>query len=162
MIIQHDFIQISCTDVTWLILRRSDFKIYKLITSKNDTGFTGKSNQTINDDSEDYDTFDKELFSEDDKYMDMTSTENFDFDQFLVQVYPKPEVLKRTSIVPSDNGTGLNVIVIGLDSLSHLSFQRLLPRTYHLLRDELDFTIMNGYNIAGDGTTANLIPMLTG
>ena len=59
LIIQHDFIQISCTDVTWLILRRSDFKIYKLITSKNDTVLTDKSNQTINDDNENNDTYEK-------------------------------------------------------------------------------------------------------
>jgi hypothetical protein len=159
LIIQHDFIRIKCNLVDPEDEAiKSKFNENKEI-HKNTSQTNYLTDKEDNPNFELYQQYDAFRFDPD---MDDMGTENFDFDQFLVQVYPKPEVLKRTSIVPLDNGTGLNVLIIGLDSLSHLSFQRLLPETYRLLRDELDFTILNGYNIVGDGTTAALIPMLTG
>lgn len=87
-----------------------------------------------------------------------------DFDQLLVQVSPKPEVFQRvTGIVPkTDFQARPNILMFGLDSLSHLSFQRKLPKTYKYLQDDLGAVILDGYNIVGDATTAALIPILTG
>lgn len=88
-----------------------------------------------------------------------------DIEQFFVQIYPKPEVFQRISEVPPFvriNVIPLNILIYGLDSLSHLSFQRKLPLTYKYLKDSLDAVIMNGYNIVGDATTAAIIPLLTG
>lgn len=88
-----------------------------------------------------------------------------DIEQFFVQIYPKPEVFQRISEVPpflQINVIPLNILIYGLDSLSHLSFQRKLPLTYSYLKDSLDAVIMNGYNIVGDATTAAIIPLLTG
>lgn len=159
LIIHHDFIRIKCN-----LVDPEDEAVKSKFNENKEIHKNTSQNNYLNDKGDNpnfelYQQYDALRF---DQYMDGMGIENLDFDQFLVQVYPKPEVLKRTSIVPLDNGTGLNVLIIGLDSLSHLSFQRLLPETYRLLRDELDFTILNGYNIVGDGTTAALIPILTG
>lgn len=91
-------------------------------------------------------------------------TDESEFDQFLVQVYPKPSVFQRISKIQSQNSNffQLNVLMFGLDSMSHLCFQRKLPLTYNLLKNKLDAAIMDGYNIVGDATTAALIPILTG
>ena len=88
-----------------------------------------------------------------------------DIEQFFVQIFPKPEVFQRISEVPPFvriNVIPLNILIYGLDSLSHLSFQRKLPNTYKYLKDSLNAIIMNGYNIVGDATTAAIIPLLTG
>lgn len=153
IIIQHDFVQVKCNILDPEEEKEEHRKRDYVSDVKN---LTIRQNQSdmIDQDMDYY------RYAQSDMYGD--TVENFDFDQFLVQVHPKPEVLKRKSIIADDKSTGLNVLVIGLDSLSHLSFQRILPKTYSYIRDELDFTILNGYNIVGDGTTANLIPLLTG
>jgi hypothetical protein len=46
--------------------------------------------------------------------------------------------------------------------MSHLSYQRLLPKTYALLKNELRAVILNNYNAVEEGTTANLLPLLSG
>lgn len=89
--------------------------------------------------------------------------EEADFDQLFVQVNAQSEVFeriaqKRKSRIKLKK---MNVLMFGLDSMSHLSYQRKLPKTYKYLQ-ELGAVIMNGYNIVGDATTAALIPMLTG
>ncbi|XP_014789005.2 uncharacterized protein LOC106882747 [Octopus bimaculoides] len=88
-----------------------------------------------------------------------------DIEQFFVQIYPKPEVFQRISDIPQFvhlNTIPLNILIYGLDSLSHLSFQRKLPLSYKHLKESLGAIIMNGYNIVGDATAAAIIPLLTG
>ena len=93
-----------------------------------------------------------------------------DFDQFIVQVYRKPAVHDRIikqmqKVRGKQMGTEempVNILMIGLDSMSHMSYQRKLPKTYHYLRDVLKAVILDGYNIVGDATTAAILPMLTG
>ena len=55
-----------------------------------------------------------------------------DFDQFLAMINPKPSVYERISrqLMQGIPGQRMNVLVLGLDSVSHLAFQRHLPRTY--------------------------------
>ncbi|GAB6024063.1 hypothetical protein CHUAL_008776 [Chamberlinius hualienensis] len=62
---------------------------------------------------------------------------------------------------PSDS-LGLNVLIFGFDSLSHMSYMRKLPKTYKYLTSVLDAVVLNGYNIVGDGTPQALIPIFTG
>ncbi|VVC43462.1 Hypothetical protein CINCED_3A003648 [Cinara cedri] len=62
--------------------------------------------------------------------------------------------------VPKD-GLGLNVLMIGLDSMSHMMVQRKLPKVYSKLKS-MGAHILDGYNIVGDGTPQALIPILTG
>ncbi|VDN23414.1 unnamed protein product [Dibothriocephalus latus] len=57
-----------------------------------------------------------------------------------------------------------NVLLLGIDSLSRLSWLRYLPRTMGLLQRLVQDRggIFNLFNIVGDGTTANLLALLTG
>ncbi|KAL3848085.1 hypothetical protein ACJMK2_018966 [Sinanodonta woodiana] len=119
----------------------------------------GENVSLLMDEKED-DEYSKEITQNDDYYrwnMDMSDT-LADFDQFFVQVSPKKDVLKEAT----SSVIGLNVLIFGLDSMSHLAWQRKLPKTYSYLKDSLGSVILNGYNIVGDATTAALIPMLTG
>ncbi|XP_069166443.1 uncharacterized protein [Procambarus clarkii] len=63
--------------------------------------------------------------------------------------------------VPSD-ALKLNFLMIGFDSLSRNTFIRTLPKTYAFLTETLGAHVMEGYNIVGDGTPQQLIPILTG
>ena len=56
----------------------------------------------------------------------------------------------------------LNIIILGLDSVSRLVAERKLPLTMAYLRDKLGAYVMKGYTKIGDNTTPNLIAMLTG
>ncbi|KAK3605767.1 hypothetical protein CHS0354_033969 [Potamilus streckersoni] len=104
--------------------------------------------------------YNKDIAQNDDYYhWNMDMSDNLaDFDQFFVQVSPKEDILKKAK----SRVMGLNVLIFGLDSMSHLAWQRKLPKTYSYLKDSLGSVILNGYNIVGDATTAALIPMLTG
>ena len=61
-----------------------------------------------------------------------------------------------------DDALGLNVLTIGFDSLSRLMWQRNLPVTYKYITESLGAVVMNGYNVVGDGTTHQLLALLTG
>ena len=103
-------------------------------------------------------------------YADQLEEEPADFDQFIVQVYPKEgvhrRILKQMRELNAERKhlreLSMNVLIFGLDSMSHMSYQRKLPKTYLFLRDKLRAVILHGYNIVGDATTAALLPMLTG
>ncbi|KAJ8705954.1 hypothetical protein PYW07_010731 [Mythimna separata] len=56
----------------------------------------------------------------------------------------------------------LNVLIFGFDSTSKNGFIRKMPKSYKHLKDHVKATILNGYNIVGDGTPAALFPILTG
>ncbi|XP_025079252.1 LOW QUALITY PROTEIN: uncharacterized protein LOC112555193 [Pomacea canaliculata] len=56
----------------------------------------------------------------------------------------------------------LNVFMFGFDSMSRMSWIRLLPRTRKYFLETLGGLELEGYNIVGDGTTAALLPILTG
>lgn len=64
-------------------------------------------------------------------------------------------------LLPKD-ALKLNVLMFGFDSLSRNTFIRKLPLSYDYLIKELDATVLEGYNIVGDGTPQALIPLLTG
>lgn len=55
----------------------------------------------------------------------------------------------------------LNVLIIGLDSVSRLNLHRQLPYTIKYLR-KLGIVELLGYNKVGDNTFPNVIPILTG
>ena len=62
----------------------------------------------------------------------------------------------------TQNPLGLNILMIGFDSTSRLAWMRNVPKTYDYLVNILGATVMEGYNIVGDGTPRALIPILTG
>ena len=71
-------------------------------------------------------------------------------------------VPQPTPAYASHRALGLNIVIIGFDSVSRLAWMRVLPKTYDYLVDVLDVVVLEGYNIIGDGTPAALLPILTG
>jgi len=74
----------------------------------------------------------------------------------------KSKVHARVNGLDKSKGFGLNVLLIGFDSMSHMTYIRKLPKTYKYLKDTLNAFILNGLNAIGDGTGENLTPLLTG
>ncbi|KAK3100100.1 hypothetical protein FSP39_014778 [Pinctada imbricata] len=72
----------------------------------------------------------------------------------------KPEL--HTPYIQNQNGMNLNVLMIGFDSVSHMTFIRKLQKSYDYFKTRLQGLVLNGYNIVGDGTPQAFIPMLTG
>ena len=77
----------------------------------------------------------------------------------------------HSGVLPHDTDTmsdlpegtlGLNILMMGFDSVSRLMWQRNLPKTYAYLTESLGAVVLRGYNVAGDGTTRNLLSLLTG
>lgn len=56
---------------------------------------------------------------------------------------------------------GYNVLMFGFDSVSRMSWIRMLPKSYSYMI-KLGFVVLKGYNIVGDGTPQALLPILTG
>ena len=52
--------------------------------------------------------------------------------------------------------------MFGFDSVSRLTWIRNLPRSYDYLVNQLGATVLEGYNVVGDGTPQALLPILTG
>ncbi|KAM3968686.1 uncharacterized protein ACR2FA_012819 [Aphomia sociella] len=63
---------------------------------------------------------------------------------------------------PEGREDSLNVLIFGFDSTARNGFIRRMPNSYKFLTEELSATVLNGYNIVGDGTPAALFPILTG
>lgn len=69
----------------------------------------------------------------------------------------------------AEKGTGvsktldekLNVIILGIDSMSQHNFARMLKNTSRWLQDH-GAVFLSNYNVMGDGTVAALAPLLTG
>jgi hypothetical protein len=56
---------------------------------------------------------------------------------------------------------GYNVFMFGFDSVSRMSWIRMLPKSYEYMI-KMGFVVLKGYNIVGDGTPQALLPILTG
>ena len=80
--------------------------------------------------------------------------------EMFLQPVPHEHLLKRTA--QREPGIPLNILIVGIDSLSHANTKRKLPKAYKYLKDELGSIMFNGHSIVGDGTTEQLTAMLTG
>ncbi|XP_017059344.1 uncharacterized protein LOC108100107 [Drosophila ficusphila] len=56
----------------------------------------------------------------------------------------------------------LSVMILGMDSLSHLNFLRQMRRTANYIRKHLSHVELWGYNKVGDNTFPNIVPLLSG
>ena len=54
-----------------------------------------------------------------------------------------------------------NILLLGIDSVSRLNFERHFPLTKKIIAQN-NFYTMYGYNKVGENTFPNLIPLLTG
>lgn len=70
----------------------------------------------------------------------------------------------QNNSVPSEVHIGLNlsVFIFAFDSMSRLSWVRLLPRSRWYFLETLGGVELKGYNVVGDGTPDALLPILTG
>ncbi|XP_073951010.1 uncharacterized protein [Choristoneura fumiferana] len=55
-----------------------------------------------------------------------------------------------------------NVMILAFDTMSRNEFIRRMTKSWKAITEELGATVMEGYNIVGDGTLASLFPILTG
>ncbi|CAI2352335.1 unnamed protein product [Caenorhabditis sp. 36 PRJEB53466] len=76
------------------------------------------------------------------------------------EIHEKARQFIRPETVNSETKP-YNVYFLGFDSLSQMSFRRKLPKTVKFLEETLGSTVLNGYNIVGDGTPQAFIPILT-
>ncbi|XP_045168547.2 uncharacterized protein LOC123531552 [Mercenaria mercenaria] len=74
-------------------------------------------------------------------------------------IAPQPSRMSRDYSPRSEN---FNVLMLGLDSVSRHMYMRLLPKTHKYFTEVLGGSLLEGYNIVGDGTTQALMPLLTG
>lgn len=79
---------------------------------------------------------------------------------FLLQVIPHKHLLEREAT--KKTGIPLNILTLGIDSLSYGNTRRKLPKLYEFLKNDLGAYFFNGHAIVGDGTTPQLTAMLTG
>ncbi|XP_002132842.3 uncharacterized protein [Drosophila pseudoobscura] len=68
----------------------------------------------------------------------------------------------KTKTAESTSEPLISVMILGLDSVSHLNFLRQMPRTAKYLHNEMSYVEFWGYNKVGLNTFPNLIAMLTG
>lgn len=85
------------------------------------------------------------------------------FTQFIPLVPLKPDVedVKSRRTAP-DAADRLNVIVVGIDSVSKLNFLRHFQKTRRFLEENLRYFELKGYTKVADNTFPNLVPLLTG
>lgn len=56
----------------------------------------------------------------------------------------------------------LNIMILAFDGTSAAHFERMLPKTYAYLKDNLESIIFKGYSVVGESTTPQLTALLTG
>ncbi|EDW29351.1 GL19659 [Drosophila persimilis] len=92
---------------------------------------------------------------------------------FVIQPPPQELLEQSRSLKKWDRGNKtepaesasdplISVMILGLDSVSHLNFLRQMPRTANYLRHQMSHVEFWGYNKVGLNTFPNLIAMLTG
>lgn len=59
------------------------------------------------------------------------------------------------------NAMGYDVLMFGFDSVSHMTWLRMLKETNDFMT-KIGIHVLEGYNIVGDGTPQALLPILTG
>lgn len=84
------------------------------------------------------------------------------YDNLHAQIIPKYNQFKSFSNNKDEMCEPLNVLLISYDSVSQVSFKLRLNKTFSYMENKMNFQIINGFNIIGDGTPPCIIPVLTG
>lgn len=86
------------------------------------------------------------------------------FVEYLALTPLKIDVEKRSTTASAQNRVKkkLNVIFVGIDSISRLNYLRHFPKTRQYLSEHLFPIDLKGYTKVGDNTFPNLVPLLTG
>lgn len=72
--------------------------------------------------------------------------------KFYASVKRDENLVEKSKLKTSKNEFNLNVLFYGFDSLSRVHFQRKLPKAYDFLIKKLNITVLQSYNIVGDGS----------
>jgi hypothetical protein len=89
-----------------------------------------------------------------------TGSDNSKYSNIHAGVAYRPELHQRKANVTS--GLGMDVLIIGMDSLSHMTYIRKMKKTHKYFTEKLGGIALDGYNIVGEGTLRALIPIFTG
>ncbi|RWS14514.1 hypothetical protein B4U79_12142, partial [Dinothrombium tinctorium] len=109
-----------------------------------------------------------ELTLEEDFFLVKCSDESSrQWKNIMASVHRDEKAVKRAKKILKEHVLGankqkLNVFMFGFDSVSRAHFIRQMPQTYKHLVKQLNATVLQSYNIVGDGTPQALIPILTG
>ncbi|XP_043652612.1 uncharacterized protein LOC122619632 isoform X1 [Drosophila teissieri] len=79
-------------------------------------------------------------------------------DVFIFLPFPKDRILNVTNSKPANR---LSVLILGIDSISHMHYQRYFSRVKDLI-EGLPHIELWGYNRVGQNSYPNLIPFLSG
>ncbi|XP_049522478.1 uncharacterized protein LOC125945003 [Dermacentor silvarum] len=82
--------------------------------------------------------------------------------QLLLNALLKKNVEKRCRRVRKGTPHNLSVLILGLDAVSHLNFDRHLPETAKFVREKLGAFELHGYNKVGEKSYPNHMGFLTG
>ena len=74
----------------------------------------------------------------------------------------RKETIIKDNVPLPPTASGMNILIIGFDSTSHMTWLRTMNKTLNYFTNTLGGTILDGYNIVGDGTPQALLPILTG
>lgn len=88
---------------------------------------------------------------------------------YLARAVPQQDVIDESSRMRQklrqqgkNKGLGLNVVMLGFDSVSAANFRRKMPKSINFLKRSLKTYFISGQTIVGDATTPALTAMLTG
>ena len=81
------------------------------------------------------------------------------YKNLMLGISPSPSYKARLHEHPK---VGLNILMLGFDSTSRMTWMRNLPKSHEYFTKTLRGTVLKGYNIVGDGTPSALLPILTG
>lgn len=82
-------------------------------------------------------------------------SEQTDFHASISEI-PEVSEQKETRSSP------LNIMILAFDGTSAAHFERMLPKTYTYLKDNLESIMVKGYSVVGESTTPQLTALLTG
>ncbi|XP_015921821.1 uncharacterized protein [Parasteatoda tepidariorum] len=84
--------------------------------------------------------------------------------QFIPLVPLKPDIEKEKSSLHQNYAEEdhLNIIIVGIDSVSKLNFLRHFQKTHRFIKENLAYIELKGYTKVADNTFPNLVPFLTG
>ncbi|CAG7834400.1 unnamed protein product [Allacma fusca] len=82
------------------------------------------------------------------------------YEDYLSAVQLKPKLEEKLSNISGQDF--YSVLIIGQDSLSHMSFRRFMPKFHEYLVSTMDAIEFNGFNSLGPGTHWSIFPLLSG
>jgi hypothetical protein len=82
-----------------------------------------------------------------------SSTKKIEFENIYVQIVNKLNSTSTKPLLVNQNSCNpLNIILLSYDSVSRSSWFKRVPKSTKYALDVMNFQLLTGYNIVGDGT----------